>query len=358
MSPASPTSALETAVDRSVRWVSIASATHAAQNIVALVLVLAFWVTPTELGIATLAVSLFPVLDVLADLGLSAAVIRSQAGEAEVAAVFWVNLAASLALFAALAGFAPWLAALQGHAVIGTMLVVYGSKLVLQNVAAIPEALLRRELRFKELSIIRIVGNTASFAGKVGFAVAGFGPWCFVLGPLLRTVVTVVGVQLVRPWRPRARPDLARAAELIRFGFQSSASQLLFFCYTNADYQVVGHYFGTAALGLYRAAYELVLEPARFLSDVTTQVAFPTFARLAGQPAALRQRFIEFRAATWTSSCPSSGSCWWRPVTSSRCSCRAMPPRRPRPGSCAPWASCARSASSSRRCSTAWVGPA
>ena len=77
--------------------------------------------------------------------------------------------------------------------IVGSMLIVYGLKLILQNGYTFPLAMLKRQLRFKELSMIKVVANMAEFAGKVGFAWAGFSIWCFVLGPLARTVVYVVG---------------------------------------------------------------------------------------------------------------------------------------------------------------------
>ena len=98
---------------------------------------------------------------------------------------------------------APLVATVYGHAIIGWMLIVYGTKLLLQNVYFIPVAMMKRELRFKELSVIRIIANLAEFVGKIGFAAAGFGIWCFVLGPLCRVLVTGIGAQIRHPWRPQ-----------------------------------------------------------------------------------------------------------------------------------------------------------
>jgi O-antigen/teichoic acid export membrane protein len=281
-------------IKQGTKWVMAASAAHALQNIVALVLILKWWMTPAQLGVATLAISLFPMLDALADLGLGASVVQGGGDARELSTIFWLNVGLSVVLFALLAAGAPWLAALHGEPILATLLVVYGLKLIAQNVFVIPEALLRRELRFKELSIIRFAGNLGAFAAKVGLAAAGWPIWALVAGPLARTIVSAIGVQIVRPWRPRLVLDVRGAIAHVRFGLAATASQILFFFYTNVDYQVVGYVFGAAVLGVYRAAYELVLEPARFLSDVTTQVAFPAFARLRDDAAALRAQFLAF----------------------------------------------------------------
>lgn len=282
-------------IARGLAWVGSASAIVGVLDFIALILMLRYWISPSEYGIATLAVTLFPILDLATDMGLMSAVIhRDDHDRDTISTVFWLNLAMALGLLAVLAVVAPALGRLHGHPVVGAMLLVYGGKLVFQNVYAIPMALLRRELRFKELSVIRVVANVAEFGGKVGFAAAGFSVWAFVLGPLCRVVVTAVGVQLRHPWRPAFALHLRKAKEYVRYGWQTSASDVLFHFYTNVDYQIVGYFFGTAANGLYRAAHQLVLEPVRFLSNVVVEIAFPVFSRLREQRAQLIEQFLGF----------------------------------------------------------------
>lgn len=286
---------IATNVNRGLAWVGVASSLVGLFDIVALLIILNTWVSPDEYGIATLAVWIYPILDQATDLGLSAAVIqRDDHDPDKISTVFWINLSIALALFGALALIAPLVGAAYGHAIIGYMMIAYGSKLVWQNVYFIPSALMKRELRFKELSIIRILANTAEFLGKVGFAWAGFGIWCFVLGPLCRVLVTGIGCQICHPWRPRLVMRLGDAREYIRFGLKTSGSQILFYFYTNVDYPIVGAFFGPTALGIYRAAYEIVLEPVRVISYVVVDVAFPAFAKLRHSRERLIAQLVSF----------------------------------------------------------------
>ncbi|MCC6997087.1 MAG: oligosaccharide flippase family protein [Deltaproteobacteria bacterium] len=282
-------------VNRQIAWIGFASTVVSLLDIVAIALIVKFWVSPEQYGTATLAISLFPVLDLATDMGLSSAVIQRDDNTPEVVStVFWLNLAMSVVMFGMLSGAAPALARLQGQTVIGTMLLAYGTKLLFQNVYFIPHAMMKRELRFKELSVIRIIANLVEFVAKISFAFAGFELWCFVLGPMCRVLTTGIGVQLRHPWRPRAALKLRAAGDYFKFGVKTSLSQILFQVYTNVDYQVVAYYFGAKANGLYRLAYELVLEPVRIISDVVAQVAFPLFARLRTRRAALVEQFIAF----------------------------------------------------------------
>jgi O-antigen/teichoic acid export membrane protein len=273
---------MATSVHRGIAWIGVASSLVGVLDLLAILIILNNWVDAKDYGIATLAVWIYPILDQATDLGLSAAVIqREDHDEVKISTVFWINLITAGALFVILLAFAPIVTTrLYGLPVIGWMLVAYGSKLLWQNIYFIPVALMKRELRFKELSIIRILANCAEFLGKIGFAWAGFGIWCFVLGPLCRVLVTGIGAQICHPWRPRFVFRFREAREYVTFGLQTSGSQILFHFYTNVHFPIVGYYFGETAAGYYRLASEIVLEPIKVISNVIVDIAFPAFAKL------------------------------------------------------------------------------
>ena len=287
---------MSTNVNRGLAWLGFASTAVGLLDIVAMLAILNFWISDVQYGIATKAVWIFPILDQATEAGLASALIqRDDHTPTRIATVFWVNLMLASAAFALLLVTAPPLAThFYHHAIVGWMLIAYGGKLLLQNVYIIPSAMLKRELRFKELSVVKLLANVAEFGGKVGFAAAGFGIWCFVLGPLLRTLVYAVGLQLRWPYRPRWMFNFTEAKEYVRFGMRTSGSQILFYFYTNIDYPIVGFFFGDKALGLYRFAYELVLEPVRIISNVVVDIAFPAFARLRHSKDQLVSQFVSF----------------------------------------------------------------
>ncbi len=286
---------MATHVNRGLAWVGVASSLVGVLDILALVIILGNWVSTEDFGIAALCMWLFPILDQATDLGLSAAVIqRDDHDEAKISTVFWINLSIALVLFGLLAVVAPIYGGIYEHPVIGFMLIAYGTKLIWQNIYFIPTALMKRELRFKELSIIRVLANCAEFIGKVGFAWAGFGIWCFVLGPLCRVLVTGIGSQIAHPWRPKLVFRYHEAKEYVSFGLKSSGSQILFYFYTNIDYPIVGYYFGPLGLGVYKLAYEVVLEPVRVISNVVVDIAFPAFAKLRHDRDRLIAQFVSF----------------------------------------------------------------
>jgi O-antigen/teichoic acid export membrane protein len=292
--PTGPT--IQARVNRGVVWVGIASSMVGVLDVLAFFIMITFWISQEEVGIAWLATSLFPLLDMITDLGLTSAVIqRDDHTEDRISTVFWLNVLLSLVLAALLAFVVgPILSLIQQQPVLTWLLAAYGGKLLWQNVYFIPYALMKRELRFKELSILRIIANFAEFAGKVGFAWLGAGVWAFVLGPLCRVFVTGIGTQILHPWRPRAVIRLREALDWASYGMKTSGSKILFYLYSRLDFQVVGFFFGEKANGLYASASFLVLQPAQVISEIVTNVAFPAFSRLKHDRAALVEQLVAF----------------------------------------------------------------
>ena len=159
---------------------------------------------------------------------------------------------------------------------------------------------MKRALRYRELSLVRITANAVGTAAKLGAAWIGahgvpdLRIWCFAFCPMATTIVQTIGVQPYAPWRPRLELDRAIAARTARFTAQLAGGDLLYFAYPSADYLVVGVAFGELAVGAYRLAYELVLDVVRLISLVTAEVAFPAFVRLSQQPGAIGAQLIRF----------------------------------------------------------------
>jgi len=286
---------LKRKIARGIAWVGLASSLVAVFDLVALALILNFWVSAEEFGTVSVVVTGFGALQLAAELGLPAAIVgREDPDDDRLSTIFWIGILAGLAEYALVFLAAPFIARAYGEPIIGSLFRTVGLVLLIRPLYTAHQALLRRSLRFQELSAVRMAANTCELFAKLGSAIAGAGVWCFALGPIARELTYAIGVPLRARWRPRRvlRPRLIKPD--LRFGTRSTGGELLFQLYSNLDYQVVAYAFGTTSVGLYRAAKELVLEPVRFVSNVVTVVAFPTFARLRGNREAAIEQYVAF----------------------------------------------------------------
>lgn len=286
---------LNAKVNRGVAWAAAAQAIIAVADLVSQLLVVALYVSSDDLGIAGGAIAFYTALDYIADLGVSSALIQHDDHTPErVSTVFWFNLLVSGGLFVALLVLGPLYGHLQGHAVIGWMLVAYGGKLLLQNVYAIPFALLKRELRFFDISVARVIAHLSESIARIVFAAMGYTIWCWTLASLVRAVVFGAIIQLRHPFIPKLVFRPREVIQYVRFGLRTAASNVLYQLYTSADWPIVLYVFGERAAGIYGLADSIVLEPVKTIANVVTDVAFPAFARMRSDGEALVAQLIRF----------------------------------------------------------------
>jgi O-antigen/teichoic acid export membrane protein len=303
--PTTPPPASRAQIARGVAWSGAAQAIIAIADLISQLLVLALWVPLHDYGVAVFALGFYSALDTAADLGVTSALIqKDDHTEAKVSTVFWFNLLISTALLLVLLVAGPLYGHAVGYPVVGLLLIAYGGKLLLQNAYTIPLALLRKQLRFDEVAKGRVLAHVAESVARIVFAAAGLTIWCFTLAALVRTVVFAGFIQWRNPFVPSRIFRPREVVDYIKFGLRSGASGLLYQVYANLDYTVVGSAFGAAALGAYRLAYEIVLEPVRSITNVVSDVAFPTFARLRHVPERLVDQFTRFVRLNFTTVLP------------------------------------------------------
>ena len=286
---------------RGTIWVGIASGLSGVLDLITTVTCLWLWISPGDLGAATLAGALLPMVERLAGLGMPAALVRfAEVDRRGQSTMIWVNVAGALVVLAGVVVGRGVIGRAIGEPIVGSLLIGYACKLVVQATYVAPEAMLRRELAFDRLTRVRILASFTDAFIKLGFAYAGahgypaLRIWCFVAGPIGNGVVTAVAIQICRPWRPVLAFEAKIAWQALRYGVQVSGGELLYFVYSNADYLVIGRVWGDAAVGAYRLAYELVLDVVRLISLVTAEVAFPAFARVRGDRARAGELLVRF----------------------------------------------------------------
>ena len=257
--------------------------------------ILARLLTPSDFGLVALALVFVTYAEVIADMGVAQALIylphrRSYADAAVVLSAAW-----SFALVLVALAAAPAVASFFGRPDVTPIFRVLSLSLLLNGVGQVPDALLRRDLRFRT----QIAGNLARAAvqgvASVALAVAGLGPWAIVLGQLAGEAAWAITLWALVDYRPRRgfhRLVRADAKELVGYGAPAAGNALVLSLVFNVDYLIVGRRLGVRALGYYTLAFRipqmLIIQVFYILSTVT----FPLFARVRDSAERLRPGYL------------------------------------------------------------------
>ncbi len=244
--------------------------------------VLAHLLAPEDFGLVALAIIVTDLLYTVSDLGLSQALVVEKEEEvlerAETAFVWSVGLGAVLSLTTI--ALSPLAARFFHEPELVAILAVLGLNFFIRSLGTTHYAIAQKRLDFRTRSIAEL--SNAAFRGGLGIvlALAGFGVWSLVLGYLAGTIVLVVALWLLVPWRPSFRTHRDHRQKLLRFGGTLTAVDVLAAVTSTADYIFIGRVLGVTALGFYTLAFRLPELLVINLAIVAGTVLFPSFANI------------------------------------------------------------------------------
>jgi len=154
--------------------------------------------------------------------------------------------------------------------------------------------LLRRELRFKALSLIAVGAYVSGYVViGVGLALLGAGVWSLVAASVSSTAIQAVWQYAVlrHPVRPPRRWQPYRA--LVSYGARLQGAYLMDYVGGNLDTFTVSRLASTAVVGQYSRAYYLVFAPlGNYLTQALTNVLFSALSRIQQDLARLRRAYL------------------------------------------------------------------
>lgn len=243
-------------------------------------LVLARLLTPADFGVVAAATVLISFSQAIADGGLGKALIQRQTKlETNANVVFWLTLVFGIGLTGILFVVAPWVASFFNDGRITAVVRVLSLQVFLAAAATTPNALLQRQMAFRDLFTVRLLTAGIPAVISIPLALEGMGYWALVLATLAGQLFQTLVLWAKTPWRPRAAFDLIAAYDLLAFARWTALSALLVWCYGWADTIVVGRYFGSHDMGLYRTGTTLVAVAFGLFFSPLLPVAYSAFSR-------------------------------------------------------------------------------
>ncbi|HVZ33479.1 MAG TPA: oligosaccharide flippase family protein [Polyangiaceae bacterium] len=249
--------------------------------------------TQEQMGLAALALSACTVLESLSGFGIGHAIIQDRnLSSDEEHSLFWLTSVMGVVLALLLVGLAPLLSSTYDDAALRPLLAVSGLKLVLIGMTVVPLQLLGRTLQFKETGAVQTLASAGEGIVKIVLAALGSGAWAMIWGNVARGLVLLIGLWFLSAYRPRMHFAFAETRRFVRFGLTLASSNILFQMYKNSDYFLVGKFLGLEALGLYRVAFDVAMQPTEAIITVVNRVGLPIYARLAHDTRALLSSFL------------------------------------------------------------------
>jgi teichuronic acid exporter len=237
---------------------------------------------PGDYGLFALALVVAGFITLFSELGLGVALVQAPTvtdAQARMACSLVLLLNSAMALLIIV--IAPWVADLYAEDELTLVMQVLTLELLLSAPAAVPLALLERELRFRAVSIGQLAGGLSAAATTLVAALLDAGLWALVAGNLAGSLVRSamwIGAygRLVRP----GPLQLSTIRPMIKVSGHTLAGRALWYWSGQADQLVLGRLLHAGSLGLYNVASQLAMLPVSKVMEAVNRVAFPILSRL------------------------------------------------------------------------------
>lgn len=243
-------------------------------------ILLARLLAPEDFGVYATALVVQYLLLTFNDLGAAAAVVRREGDVTAMLRTAWtVSVAGGVLAFTICAVGAPWLASALGSPQATDVVRLLAVNALLDGFAAVPGAILTRELRQGRRLAADLTGTVVNLLVTGVLALLGMGVWALAVGHVVGTAVVVVTLLVVTRQLPRFGIDRAVFREVAAYGVTVVASGMLSVGLVSTPQVVTGGLLGAGALGFLYLAGNVANWPVSVISTTIERIALATFAR-------------------------------------------------------------------------------
>lgn len=219
---------------------------------------------------------------------------RDQITHAQVSNLFWVNgaLGAGMCLLGIVVS--PLVATIYGEPRLTLVMAAMSLTFLIGGLSVQHDALLRRQMRFKAISLIDIVSMAAGIVAGIAAALGGLGYWALVISPITTFATKTVMRWLSARWVPSRLSRGSGVRPLLGFGANLTGANFIGYLASNLTPFSVGYFGGPQVLGFFNRASTLSSLPSGQLLAPLMSVMQPALARVSGDPSRFRRTIFSF----------------------------------------------------------------
>lgn len=257
-------------------------------------IIVARWLLPEDYGLMAMATIITGYAEIFSELGLGAAIIqRPDLKKKDLSSIFWfaMFIAVCLALFCFVA--APITAQLFNEPRVLPLTQAVSVIFVIAGLQIVPLNLLKKDLNFKSVGLIEMVGSIVACCSMLVLAYCGAGVWTLLGGRIINGTTRVSLLYYRASWWPVIHFNFKEAVSYLRFGIVVAASQSFYYLFEKSDKFFAGRVWNSQMVGYYSLAQQLALIPTEKVVSLINQVSFTAFSQLQDDKGEFNELYLK-----------------------------------------------------------------
>jgi len=226
--------------------------------------------------------------------GMGQALVRAkEITEKDFHVVFTMQMAIGCVLYTVFYSIAPYFAHWFGDPLYEYLLRVSATYFLLRPFSNMYNSWLQREMHYKQQSIRRVVLSIFTSILTATAAWAGMGVWSLVLGGLIGTMLSIVVLRAITPYRPQLYFDPTIAKRHSSYGAKIAAIDVITYLKNQAPNIIISRISGAHLVGLFNKADSMAKIPFAAVNGPIYQPVFRSLSIAQDNPD--QAKYIFFR---------------------------------------------------------------
>lgn len=279
-----------------LKWSSVSTVTIAVLGL-AKIAILTRFLDKSDFGLIALIMVVLGVLNLFTDLGISIAILHKQEiSKEEYASLYWLNNILCFSLFLLSFLISPPIATFYNQPELSSLIPLMSVNILFTGIGGQFKLIKQKQLDFKYLAIVDIIGATIGLIISVILAVGGYGIYSLIYSILIQYAISnsIYLISGLQKFGMLFHFNFRETKSFLHIGLYYTGGQIINYFSRDLDIIIVGKFFGPDILGAYSLAKQLVQKPARMLNPIITKVASPVLALVQKNIKQLETQYFSF----------------------------------------------------------------
>lgn len=238
--------------------------------------VLSRLITPEEFGIIAIVMVFIVFFNYLSNIGIGPAVIQNNTLDSrDISNIFYFTIIWGILMSIGYYGFSYLLKFFYSEIAYVNTAVYLCIIVFLNSIVTIPNALLRKNKKFKKIGLIDIISNVISGIVAIIMAIKGYSYYSILYQTITRSFLVFLGNLYYCNLKLYFSFSVESIKKILGYSIYEFASNMFNYFSKSMDNILIGKYLGAADLGYYDRAYRLILFPLKNLSLIISPVLHP-----------------------------------------------------------------------------------
>ena len=278
-----------------VKWTTVSTIFLAVAQILK-ISVLTRFLNKSDFGLMAIVMLVLGFTNLFVNMGLSSAILHKQnITKNEYASLYWLNFLFSIIMFCVVLIITPLVANFYNQPELISLIPLMALTIVFSAFGRQFKVIEQKELNFKFISLVDIIGSVISLIISTILAYKGFGVYAIVYSVILLQVFSNTAFLLkgIKRIGIKLHFIFTETIPFLKIGIYDVGGQIMNFFSGNLDVLIIGKFFGPDILGGYSLAKQLISRPAQIINPILTKVGAPVLAKFQDNIAELRKNYLK-----------------------------------------------------------------